>query len=352
MAIEQGSCYPDWSQSIPTDNHNKYNYAHNIYANIALMNIKALQLFVEVAQQRSFTAVAKARNVDPSSVSRTIADLEDELGLRLLQRSTRHMTLTEAGERYLERIEPLLGEIIHATEMAQGVNAEPRGLLRLTASVTFGQTCLVPLLKPFRERYPALRLDCRFTDDNLDLVSERIDLAIRLAPAVNGDLVAAKLMDTRYRVVASPDYLQRHAMLRQPDDLQQHRVLLFNLSAYRRRWRFRDAHGQINEVPVSGDLTLAPASALLSAAIAGLGMALLPDWLIRSALASGRLVNVFPDYDVTATTFDTGAWLVYPSRSYLPNKVRVMIDFLREYLPPRMTASQTDSADNLEGAIT
>lgn len=294
------------------------------------MNLAALELFVAVAHRLSFAAVAKERGIDPSSVSRAIADLEAELGLRLFQRTTRTMTLTEAGAVYFARIEPLVDEIAGARDAAAQMVGKPRGTLRITASVTFGQARIVPLLGAFKALYPDLDVECLFTDANVDLVAERIDLAIRLAPFIDGDLIAAKLMDTRYRVVASPGYLAAHPAPRRPADLADHRVLLFNLRAYRSRWLFRNASGEVESVPIDGDITLAPASALLEGAVAGLGPALLPDWLVDAAIADGRLIDLFPGHQGTATSFDTAAWLVYPSRAYLPGKVRAMADFLRE----------------------
>lgn len=302
------------------------------------MDILALDLFIAVAKRGSFAAVAKDRDVDPSSVSRAIADLEAELGLRLFQRTTRSMRLTEAGDLYLARVEPLIEELGRAREAAALVTGEPRGLLRLTASVTFGQTRIVPLLPEFRRRYPELKLECIFTDANVDLVADRIDLAVRLAPVIEGDLIAAKLMDTRYRVVASPSYLASAPPLAAPADLAAHEVLLFTVKAFRSRWLFRDADGRQEAVPIAGAVTLAPAGSLLAAAVAGIGPALLPDWLVCDAIDSGELVDVFPHHAAAATTFDTAAWLVYPSRAYLPGKVRVMADFLREKLAPRHAA--------------
>jgi len=293
------------------------------------MNLDTLDLFVEVARKRSFAAVAKKRNVDPSSVSRAIADLEAELGLRLFQRTTRTMTLTEAGDVYLSRIEPLTEEIARAREAALQVTGQPRGLLRITASVTFGQMCIMPLLGDFRALYPHLKVECLFTDANLDLVADRIDLAVRLAPIVRGDLIVSKLMDTRYRVVASPAYLASRPPVGRPSDLSAHKVLFFNLKAFRNRWLFRDAAGHVESVPIEGDITLAPAGSLLAAAIDGLGPALLPDWLIENAIGRGELVDVLPEHRAAATTFDTAAWLVYPSRAFVPRKVRAMVDFLR-----------------------
>lgn len=297
------------------------------------MDIRSLELFVAVARRLSFAAVAKERGVDPSTVSRAIGDLELTLGLRLFQRTTRTMTLTEAGAVYFSRIEPLVEEFSGARDAAAQVVGKPQGTLRLTASVTFGQKRITPLLGAFRALYPDLKVEFLFTDANVDLVAERIDLAIRLAPAVEGDLIAAKLMDTRYRVVASPGYVTSHSPVTMPSDLSSHRVLLFNLRVYRSRWLFRDATGVVESVPIDGDVTLSPAGSLLEAALADLGPALLPDWLVDESIAEGRLVDLLPAFQATATTFDTAAWLVYPSRAYLPGKVRAMVDFLRAYVP-------------------
>lgn len=296
------------------------------------MEIKALELFAAVARRGSFAAVAKDFDVNPSSISRAISELEAELGLRLLQRTTRSMALTEAGDLYLNRIEPLLQELSQARDAASQISGTPHGLLRVTASVTFGQMRILPLLPAFRARFPDIRMEFVFTDENIDLVSERIDVAVRLGPVVEGDLIAAKLMDTRYRVVASPTYLSTRPSLKVPADLQQHRVLLFTLRAFRSNWLFRDEQGREESVPIAGDLTLAPAGSLLSAALLGLGPAMLPNWLVDEGIASGHLVDLFPRHRVTATTFETAAWLVYPSRSYLPSKVRVFADFLKENL--------------------
>jgi DNA-binding transcriptional LysR family regulator len=296
------------------------------------MDLAALSLFVDVAHRGSFAATAKEHDLDPSSVSRIVAQLEADLGVRLFQRTTRRMTLTEAGDLYLARIEPLMDELRRAGDIAQNVSAGPSGTIRITASVTFGIRRLVPLLGLFRERYPALKVDALFTDANVDLVAERIDLAVRLGATVEGDLIATKLVDTRYRVVASPHYLETAPPLNVPSDLLAHRCILLNLRAFRTRWRFRDAKGVISEVPVDGDITLSAAIALYDAALAGLGPTLLPDWLVDGAIRDGLLLNPFPTHAVTATTFDTGAWLIYQSRSYLPGKVRVMIDFLKEQI--------------------
>jgi DNA-binding transcriptional LysR family regulator len=186
-------------------------------------------------------------------------------------------------------------------------------------------------LPAFRAAFPNVGLDCIFTDTNLDLIAERIDLAIRLAPEVEGDLIAAKLIPTQYRVVASPGYLHSAPPLNTPQDLTAHRVLLFALRAFRSNWTFRDSRETL-KIAVKGDITLTPAGTLRDAAIAGLGPAMLADWLVDADIAAGRLIHCLPGWRVTATSFDTAAWAVYPSRAYLPAKTRAMIDFLRTNL--------------------
>jgi DNA-binding transcriptional LysR family regulator len=304
------------------------------------MDLQALTLLADVARLGSFAAVARARGWDPSAVSRSIAALEADLGLRLFQRTTRRLALTEAGDLYLTRALPLLEELQRIGDQARAAQTVPRGLLRLTASVTFGQAILMPLLPAFRARCPEVGLECLFTDQNLDLTQDRIDLAVRLGPAVEGDVIASRLMTTRYRVVASPAYLAGSPALDGPADLARHRLLLFTIRPFRSRWLFRDAAGTVHEQPVAGDVAVSPAGAILDAALAGMGVALLPDYLTDPRIAEGRLAHLLPQWDVAATTFDTGAWLVYPSRAFVPAKTRAMIDFLREHLPQGRVAAK------------
>lgn len=298
------------------------------------MDIEALRIFVRVARRGSFAVVARDCGTDPSSISRAIAALEDELQVRLLQRSTRRMTLTEAGAKYLARVVPLLEELDQAKDDALQTSAKPIGTIRVTASVAFGQKCIAPLLPKLRTAFPDLGIDLVLTDANLDPVSEGIDLAIRLGPSRDSSLIGVKLTDTRYHVCASPTYLANSRNegrpLQTPADLAAHRCLLLNLPDHRSRWLFRNSDGAIDEVAVDGDVLISSPLVLLTCATEGMGPALLADWMVRDKLAEGALVDLFPDYAVTATDFETAAWLLYPSRTYLPRKVRVVIDFLRQ----------------------
>ncbi len=302
------------------------------------MDIESLRLFRDVARRLSFAAVAEERGAHASSVSRSVGQLEADLGARLFQRTTRRMALTEAGQQFLQRASVILEELDAAREELTAHESGPLGTLRLSASVAFGERVLVPMLDDFRKRLPNLKLDLLLSDANLDLVSEGIDLAVRLGGEIRGDLIAAKLMDTRYRVCASPHYLRGAPPLNTPQDLSAHRCVLFTMPAFRSQWAFRNDGGDEESVIVDGDLAISSALSLRSAVLAGAGPALLADWLIDDDIDDGRLVDLFPDHEVTATTFDTAAWLVYPSRAHLPQKVRAVIDYLRTKVRERGTS--------------
>lgn len=295
------------------------------------MDLTELELFGEVARLGSFAAVARRRETDPSSVSRAVAGLEAELGTRLFHRTTRSMALTEAGERFARRVDMLLEDFSAARAEALNATDVASGLIRLTASVGFAQVCLVPLLPDLCARHEALDVDLVATDSNLDLSAEGIDLAIRLAPRPEGNYIASMLRPTRYHVVASPQFADRYTP-RQPGDLERMPAVVFPLPGFRSRWLFRSRGGKTTEIHVQGRVQTSSSIALRDLARRGVGAALLGDWLIEDDLARGDLVDLFPHYEVTATQFETAAWLLYPSRRFLPAKTRVVIDFLRERL--------------------
>ena len=206
------------------------------------MDVDSIRIFADIARAGNFAAVARERGVEPSSISRAISALERSLGFRLFQRSTRKVALSEAGALYLSRIESALSDLDGAREEARALSEGPTGVLRLTASVTFGMK-IIPLLAEFRAAFPRLALELELTDQNLDLVADRIDLAIRLAPSYRGDVIGVKAFDVRYRVCAAPGYLSSAAPIELPTDLAQHRCVLLTLAQFRNRWIFRDKAG-------------------------------------------------------------------------------------------------------------
>ena len=293
------------------------------------MNIETLKLALIVKQHGSLAAAARVLEVDASSVSRDIASLEKKLGIRLFQRTTRRLSLTEAGQIYLDRIVSLISELEAAQEEALGLQQKPSGILRLTASVAFTHEQIVPLLPEFQQAYPDIEIDLQGTDNNLDLIEYNIDLAIRLAPSPKGDLISTRLMTNHYHAVASPVFLKNVTMPQTPDDLKGMNCLRFSLPGISDVWHFQNHEGEIQSIAVSGTLKMSNALALRQAARNGMGVTLLADWMLEQDLNEGRLVNLFPNCQASTTTFDTAAWVLYPSRTYLPRKVRVMIDFLK-----------------------
>lgn len=293
------------------------------------MDLEQLKTALDVSRHGGFAATARRRGVDPSVVSRAVAALEAELGFRLFQRSTRRLSLTEAGERYLSRVDGILEALEAAAEEAQGLAAAPTGVLRLSCSVAFGQARVAPLLSPFRAAFPRLGLELISTDQRLDLVAERIDLALRLGPEPGGDVIAAKLATVSYRLCASPAYLAAAPPLARPEDLAEHACLLLDRPEFRTAWRFERAGAPARDVAVRGDLVFSSPLALLAAAEAGLGPALLADWLCEAPIAAGRLSPLLPAWRASVREAPSAIWAIYPSRSFLPAKTRAAVDFFR-----------------------
>lgn len=301
------------------------------------MELVTLEIFVQVMQRGSFAAVARDRQVDPSSISRAIAGLEAELGIRLFQRSTRRLVPTEAGNTYFEKVAAILEELERAGQIAADISDRPRGTLRVTAPVTFGQIAIVPLLPELAAMYPDLAIELLLTDVNVDLLAERIDVALRLGPLSDSSFVAVHLCPMVSLVCATPKYLKREGWPRSPQELRSHNCLRFPMAGWVSQWHFRSGDGAIDTVPVTGQCTISNALALKQCALADMGVTLLPDWIVAEELKAGTLLNLFPSFEITATAFDTSAWLLYPSRRYLPLKVKTFVDFMRQKWRTRHT---------------
>lgn len=293
------------------------------------MDTKLFDIFIEVARTNSFADAARLLDLDPSNVSRSIKQLEHELGCKLIQRTTRQQSLTQAGELFLQRIESISGELAQITEEMKAQTDSLHGKVCISASVAFGQLCIMPFVEAFMQAHPHIQLELKFTDRVIDLVAERVDFAIRLAPGIDANLVRAKLMSTHYRICAAPRYLQKWPTIHGPDDINQHQIISFDLPDYRHHWLFKQ-EGQLEEVAIHPKLVISSAICAHQAVEQGLGIGILPNWIVDSQIKSGELVNVFPQYQVAGSSFDTGAWIIYPNRDYLPKKTRVGIDFFRE----------------------
>jgi len=300
------------------------------------MDIENLKVFVDVVRQGSFSEVARRRQVSPSSISRTISTLEQELGVRLFQRSTRCLLPTEAGTNYFERIEPLVEELESASQTIQEQTQQARGVVRLTASPSFGISCIAPRLAEFSERHPELSVELTLSDKRVDLMADGIDLAIRQGSLEDSSLVSTRFITSGFRVCASPTYLKAMGHPNTPEALEQHRCMSFPFPGYQSTWRFkplmakRDDNTAMITVPINSHMVINNGLALKQCAIDGAGIVLLSDWLVADAIADGQLINLFPDLQATASEFEARMSFVYPSKSYVPEKVRIVMAFLRE----------------------
>ena len=296
------------------------------------MDLETLNLFVEVMQQGSFARVARMRNIDPSSVSRTIAKLEAELNIRLFQRSTRKLEPTEAGIVYFEQIVPLLEGLESARQLTSDVQQQPKGRLRVTVGAAFAQKQIIPILPEFIKAYPELSLDFILTDAYLDLIEERIDLAIRLGTLQDSSYMVKRLRKMSFYICASPQYLSKYGKPSTPQQILHHKCLLFPRANRSLSWLLKDRQQKVTEIQIIGKYLLTNSLAIRQCAIAGMGLALLPDWLVSNDFISGDLVRLFPNYEVTATNYESSIWLLYSSKTYLPIKTRVFMDYLSQKL--------------------
>lgn len=285
-------------------------------------------LFVRTVEQGSFSAAARALSLSPSAVSRQIAALEDHLGVRLLNRSSRRVTLTEEGRTFHERCLRIVAEIDEAQAQMAHMAQHVQGTLRVTATVAFAKAHLLPLFPEFLKLYPELALHLELTDRLVDLAEEGVDVAIRFTEQVDDEsLVARRLVHNRRVVVAAPSYLALHGTPRVPEDLLSHNCLrMYAVSSFN-DWEFANEDGT-RTLEVQGNFEANSADAVYHAALAGLGVARLSLYLVRADLEAGRLVRLLPAY----THEKADILAVYPHRRNLSPKVRAFVDFLVEHL--------------------
>jgi len=295
------------------------------------MEVASLYIFAEVVRLRSFTAIAKARGVAPSSVSRTILALENEVGIRLFHRTTRQIVPTDAGMRYFERISSVLEELELAQQLASDHDSLPTGTLKITAPRVFGELYLIPLLPKFNQLYPDLSLEVVLTDDFTNLVEEGIDVAIRAGSLQDSSYIARQLLPMKFFITASPDYLAKMGTPSLPEHISQHDCLVFPRVGHNPNWLFKTGD-EIEEVAIQAKFLVTQSSAIKQLTLDGMGLSLLPDWLVSRDIASGKLVSLFNDRQVTATNYNSAVWLLYPSREYLPLKVKVFNEFILNQL--------------------
>jgi len=285
--------------------------------------ITAMRVFVEVVEKGSLTAAADTLDLSRAVVTRHLAELEEWLGARLLHRTTRRLSLTDAGTASLAHCRRVLGEVDAMQIGLSERSSEPRGTVRVATTPSFGPY-LAPAIAAYVRRYPAAHVDLLLHDRTVNLVEERVDLAIRISNDLDPSLVARRLSVCRSVICASPDYLARCGVPQTIDDLARHNCLTY---AYfgKSEWRFLH-EGREVAVPVAGNISANEVKVLAEAALAGAGIAMQPTYMVAPYLRSGALVPLLPGYRVP----EKGIYGVYSSRQFLPPILRTLLDFLAE----------------------
>jgi DNA-binding transcriptional LysR family regulator len=290
------------------------------------VNLVAMEIFVRAAEARSLSAAARRLGVSKSAISKHISQIEHELGVCLLHRTTRSVTLTEIGDAFFARCRDMLKAAEEAESVAMHFQAAPRGMLRVHAPVDFGVHHLTPALPRLLAAYPELKVDLTLDDDPTGLAEEGFDVAIVIEDEPSGGLAARRLAPIGRSVCASPDYLRRAGVPRAPRELAVHDCLVFAPHGELRPWCFEEAGVEVR-VPVDGRVRLSNQNAIRQAALAGLGIALLPTYLVGADLACGALEAVLTD----CATSPLAIWAVYLRNRHLSPKVRAFIDFLLDH---------------------
>jgi DNA-binding transcriptional LysR family regulator len=284
----------------------------------------ALATFAKVVEQGSFARAADRLSVSTSAVSRQVAELEAHLDVRLLNRTTRRLSLTEAGQAFYERCVQLLADLEETESSVRSTAVEPKGTLRVTCGVTFGERYLAPAIAEFADLHPQVSFDIDLSDRVVDLVEEGFDLAIRIGPVGNQALVSRRIGSTQFVCCASPAYLARHPAPVTPADLEQHACLGYTYAAVTSAWTFESRDGTRHTPRILPRHRLNNGRMLAELAAAGLGIVLEPDFIVAPEVRSGRLQRLLTDYQPPRSPIAA----VYPSRRHLSAKVRSFVDFL------------------------
>ena len=292
-----------------------------------MLDLNLLAVFARVVDAGSFAEAARRLATSRSAVSKAVAKLEVALGGRLLNRTTRHLSLTEIGAAVAEHGSRIVAEAAAAESLVASLASEPRGVLRVSASVAFGTLHVAPALAEFLPRHPQLKVDLTITDRWVDLAEEGYDVVICVTGAPPPLWVARKLAPVRRKLCATPEYFRQRGVPLTPTDLMQHNCLDYTRSGEQGRWRFTGPQGDIS-VPVNGPLHVDDDEALSQAGLGGLGVGLLPTFIVGKELQSGRLQAVLSEY----IPVERQVYALYLPTRYLPNKVRVFIDFLTELI--------------------
>lgn len=300
-------------------------------AEATLDDLGALALFAQVVDAGSFTAAARRNGTTTSAVSKRLAGLERRLGVRLIERSTRQVSPTQAGVVLYEHCQRLIAEAHAAEEAVAAQRGELRGTIRASAPVTFGQMHVAPLVCAFLEQHPQVRIVLTLTDRKVDLIAEGMDLVVRAGRMEESSLIARALGPDQRVLCGSPRYFKRHGTPRVPSDLLQHVCLKHPLMGTAQGWKFETSSGEVT-IPVSGPLEIDNIAALREAALASFGIAMVPQYAIAAEVAAGKLVTVLDPYMPPTPPFRA----LWAAREHRPARVMALVEWLASELPGRL----------------
>ncbi|MFP6711097.1 MAG: LysR family transcriptional regulator [Rhodospirillales bacterium] len=289
-----------------------------------------MAVFAEVVEAQNFSVAARALRLTPSAVSKLIGRLEERLGARLLNRTTRQVSLTDEGRTYYQSCLPILAAIKDAEMAVSNFQEEPRGLLKINSSTAFGLSHLEPLLPDLLAKYPDLRIELTLSESIVNLVEEEVDVAIRTGNLPDSSLIARRLGSIRRIVTASPEYLKQHGAPKTPIDLKDHNCLQISTLTTFNHWEFQ-VGGKIKRIDISGNFETNNATALHRAVLAGIGLMRSANFIVAEDVKAGRLQAVLEEYE---SKKELGVYAVYPHSQHLSPKVRVFVDMLVDTFVP------------------
>ena len=285
------------------------------------MNYQDLYIFLKVIERGSFLAASESLVIPTSTVSRKVMQLEQDLGYKLMHRSSRKMVLTEAGEKFYNRCQPLFTELEYAAREVDDELAEPSGLLRVTAPVSLTNDLLAEWFFQFMERFPRINLELMVVNRNIDLVEEGVDVAFRVGDVRLQNWISRPLMESTFSVCASEDYLQRRGVPKHPEQLYSHTLIVPRRTPV---WNFVGPEGEKVRIDSQARLKVDELSLAARAAESGLGIVNLPDYVVQESLQAGRLKKLMPSWEPSSREVH----MLYPERKYIPGKVRLFIEFI------------------------
>jgi len=288
--------------------------------------LDGIKTVIAVVETGSFTAASERLGMSKALVSKYIGEVEKQLDVRLFNRSTRRLALTETGQSYYEKALPLIEEFTELVDNVTGVQANPQGFLRISVPVTFGEMKLSSVLPKFLKKYPQMQLDIQLTDKKIDMLEEGVDVVIRIGGVDDSSLIAKKINTYPLILCASKNYLSEFGRPKKPQDISQHNCIIDSNFRIGKHWPIISPDNQTQSVTVTSNVSVNSPRAVKEIAMNDGGIAMIPEFIVEDALKDGRLETVLPGYH----TLEFGLFAIYPHRRYLAKKVRCFIDFLTE----------------------